>query len=589
MKIWARYHPTVTRLASNEPALLLEGSWPGAASPASRWSLDRTIDAHCDWIDRAAAELAESAIATPAQDRRRSEFVWLNVVKLRYVLVKLLRVAAFFRELWPLAAGQRVELFLDNRNDEPYAMLLAGLCATAGCELQVTWLADDVPQTPPALPDDWWRRGLGWANARIERGRCASNDRPRIVLCGNPRILDPVAAELVRRGHRGWWLYERFAVRSWLKWTGRGLGQIVVGNRASSNLQPNERLRDWQINFAGTSFDSVDALLSAPVACWFGQQAAASGGQQARLLATLRDDFRRRRPTHVVLDQDATPLNRAVVLAARDAGARSLVVQHGVPYLRFGFAPLEADAICAWGESSRDQFRQLGIPIEQIHSTGFPPHDELAPRMAQIRSRASNGLAEQYLFLATPVPRDDRPDAVSYHQTGETYAAMVRMALAALCDAGIGRLIIKLHPRDPRSAIIRELAGEFSRLKTQIVGRGDLAELLVGTSCVLSCASSAGVEATLAGVPVIQLMPTGSVDLIPDVAWGLLGTARTREELELLLDRARRQWAEGRTPPSPRVFAGLDSLASSRVVDALFAVQRPRASCSDMATIQSRQ
>jgi hypothetical protein len=75
----------------------------------------------------------------------------------------------------------------------------------------------------------------------------------------------------------------------------------------------------------------------------------------------------------------------------------------------------------------------------------------------------------------------------------------------------------------------------------------------------------------LAGVPVIQLMPTGSVDLIHDVGWGLLGTARTRQELELLLDQARRRWAEGRTLPNPRVFAGLDSSASSRVVDALFA------------------
>ena len=96
------------------------------------------------------------------------------------------------------------------------------------------------------------------------------------------------------------------------------------------------------------------------------------------------------------------------------------------------------------------------------------------------------------------------------------------------------------------------LAGECTGLKTQIVERGDLTPLLVGTSCVLSCASSAGVEATLCGVPVIQLMPAGSLDLILSTDWGLLGTARTREELELLLDQARRRWAQGRVSPSQR-------------------------------------
>ena len=142
-----------------------------------------------------------------------------------------------------------------------------------------------------------------------------------------------------------------------------------------------------------------------------------------------------------------------------------------------------------------------------------------------------------------------------------------------LNDAGIGRLIVKLHPRDPQSAIVRNLVRECTGLKTQIIERGDLAPLLVGTSCVLSCASSAGVEATLSGVPVIQLMPAGSVDLIPDAAWGLLGTARSRDELELLLDRARRRWAEGRMLPSKRVFASpAIRRPQPRVVDALFSL-----------------
>ena len=95
MKVWARYHPAAAQFASSEPALLLEGSWPGTASPAARWSLDRTIDARSAWIDRAAAELAEGFVAIATHDRHLTELAWLNVVKLRYVLVKLLRIVAF--------------------------------------------------------------------------------------------------------------------------------------------------------------------------------------------------------------------------------------------------------------------------------------------------------------------------------------------------------------------------------------------------------------------------------------------------------------------------------------------------------------
>ena len=42
------------------------------------------------WIDSTAAELAETTIASLADNPRQAEFAWLNVVKLRYALVKLL-------------------------------------------------------------------------------------------------------------------------------------------------------------------------------------------------------------------------------------------------------------------------------------------------------------------------------------------------------------------------------------------------------------------------------------------------------------------------------------------------------------------
>ena len=55
----------ITRLPDvDEPALLLEGSWPVEASTGSCWSLDEAIDGRFDWIDRLAAEWTERLAAT---------------------------------------------------------------------------------------------------------------------------------------------------------------------------------------------------------------------------------------------------------------------------------------------------------------------------------------------------------------------------------------------------------------------------------------------------------------------------------------------------------------------------------------------
>jgi hypothetical protein len=286
------------------------------------------------------------------------------------------------------------------------------------------------------------------------------------------------------------------------------------------------------------------------------------------MVANIERMFARQRPTHVVVDQDASPLARALVAAARRWGARSVVVQHGVPYVRFGYAPLVADCLCAWGETSREQFAGWGVDRRRVRVTGFPPHDALMPKLAAVAARGPSKAGEHVLLLATLAPRDERPDLARYHQTTATFANMLRRVTRVLSEAGIARLVVKLHPRDPAAQVVRRLMSQGTNLEVRFVEQGDLAALLADATCVLSCASSAGVEATLAGVPVIQLMPGGSADMIDDRAWGLLGTARSDRELHELLAEARA--LTGRRVPSRQVF-GLKA-ASAAVVDALFEV-----------------
>src|SRR6185312_2305096 len=96
MQVFARRDLAANAPEQAEEALLLEGFWsPPAASPA-HWSLDEAIDERHGWIDRAAADLAARL-----GDSANGEiaFAYLNALSLRYYLVKLLRVTAFFDQV----------------------------------------------------------------------------------------------------------------------------------------------------------------------------------------------------------------------------------------------------------------------------------------------------------------------------------------------------------------------------------------------------------------------------------------------------------------------------------------------------------
>src|SRR5439155_24088505 len=130
---------------------------------------------------------------------------------------------------------------------------------------------------------------------------------------------------------------------------------------------------------------------------------------------------------------------------------------------------------------------------------------------------------------------------VSFQLMDRTHRQMLRMACSAVADLPRARLTIKRHPRCRDSAPFREVAAEFPKLRCRIVRRGSVQRLVRRAACVLNCTSSAGTEASLSGVPVIELIPAGSLDLLPSSQWGTLGTARIEAELRRLLEKTLNQ------------------------------------------------
>jgi len=559
-----------------EPAVMLEGSWPAEAASFVHGSLDDAIDGRFAWIDRQAADWAEMAadMDTPGRDDGSPPHgisaAYLHALDLRYYLVKLIRVVTYFTQLRPLRPGQCVELMTAAGRDEDYGQLISQLCRSAGARCRIRWIAQAPHRSdnPPRLA--WWRRCAERLSRVWQPAAQLDNGRARVVLCGNPRLLDPICRELLRRRGDLWWLYDRFAVKSWFRWQAAGVGQLVCNSslgRANAFSPPT-----WAEKAAGGfRFRGVD--LAAPIAHWLARRVAARGPSHTRMIEQIDAHFRRVRPDALVLDEDATPLARAAVAVGRRHGARSLVVQHGVPCCRFGFSPLAADRILVWGRSSQQQLIDWGVPPERIAITGSAQHDDLFARQFPRQDYAHRpSRPPRILLLATVPPRDHRPDAVALHLTGRTYAEMLRLAFGVVAGIDGVELIVKLHPRTVDDPVVRSLQAEFPGLRCRVVQRGSPAKWLDGVDCVLSCGSSAGVEAAIWGVPVIQLVPPRAAEFLPHENWGMAGTAHSEKRLQELLARVLVEGWRPAAGPDPDVFANCDRPAAGRIAEEILKV-----------------
>ncbi|MBL9125664.1 MAG: hypothetical protein JNG90_18640, partial [Planctomycetaceae bacterium] len=528
MKIFARCDDLAAVFAASgaaEPGLLLEGDWPAASTSSRLWSLDEAIDARAQWIDATAAWLAAELECGPS--RVRSAAAATHALALRYYLVRLLRPIAFFQDAAARGGPGNLEFFGTPERDDDYAALLAMLAEREGQRLVVHWRPFSAVREPAPAEASTWRarlrplaaRTAGWLDRRPSPHASAA----RFVLCGNPRILDPLCSELVSRGADVAWLYEQFAFRSWLRWRPQGVGQWVCGAAPApvSDIPPEHAL----------PFGAAPPLLvrgvdlAGLVDRWLEQRCQHAGerwqGFQERLAARLRAA----RPRAIVLDQDATPLARTAIAAARELAIPTWVVQHGVTGVRFGFAPLAADRICVADEASRRQLRAWEIPDRRMHVTGSPARDELRRRLAAVCAPAPHptGLPEPtLLLLLSNSPRDERPDSVTFHLTTRTATELLATVQSALRAWPGAHLLVKLHPREQRAAELRALLCSSSAQPVSIVA-GPLERLLPRADVVLSCASTAGIDAAALGWPVIQLLPRGSGELLPADEYGLLG------------------------------------------------------------------
>ncbi len=526
------------------PALLLEGDWNSPVPSPLRDSLDGLYDVRHAWIDVQAARLAEELAQRGLAAGRQGWLPWLDNLKLRYFLVRLVRIVAYFEERPELT---QVDFHSAGPCDGDYVLLLTEICRRRGIAFEVHLHGDEPARRPPCMPANPPHRQLAgrlaalWGSWPLRQGFDAS--APRVLLCGNPSLLDPLCTGLVAQGSRVAWLWDRFPLKWWRTWRGR-VEPLVCD---AANGKHNGMCIDTWGPIECQGFD-----LASAVRHWFELRAECYGAWQTRLVERIERHLDSFRPSVLVLDEDSTPTARAAVAVAREQGIGSIVLQHGAPCVRFGYSPLAADRIGVWGEASRQRFIDWGVPAERIRVTGSPKHDELLHGRPTARPAASAGL--RVLVLGTLPPSDDRPDSVALHLTSESHRGMLRAAFGGLVEVPGAQIVLKLHPRLASEQVFCDALAEFPHLNVQIVRGGDLAGMVSDCDVVLSCASSAGLEAAWWGRPVVEILPEGSEVPFPAAWWGQVGIARTPEEVASLLAQSR---TKERAVPSPLVFANL--------------------------------
>lgn len=570
------------QLLANQFHLLCEGSWHNRNPQC--FSLDESINGQFAWIDSMALEMADQVArsAPPTETNASSndyyrsspeQVAHWNQLALRYAFIKWLRVVAFFSQVKPVGPFDRLSLHAQRGRDEDYIELLRAIAQANHTRVHVCWHPAASPSAPAPQQSAWWRNAAAWLNRQwdavvdccFSAGKKPS--RPTAALLGRPELLDPVCRELSRRGWNVVWLWEDFHVGCARSWRLRGVRQR---NRLA--IEPPQKLK-----FAPETVGSVGVLgvdFTKVLSAWLAQQPKEKLDRQANWAAWVQQQMSGLRPDILLLDEDASPRQRIAIDAAGQVGCRSVVLQHGVPYLSVGYAPLHADWMCVWGGTSRDRLASWGVPAERLIETGSPKHDAVVSQVAQSPLQPPHSVGPHLVLLATTAPKDHRPDPASFHYTAQTARGMWEAVFSALSVWPEAELTIKTHPRCPHPPELEQAAGKYPQVRYRVVQGGSLFKLLSKADCVLSFASTAGIEAVLLGLPVIEIVPQGGHDPQWNAGeWGLIARVSSGEALQhhlrevFLPDQPQEQTL--RLLASPRVFANRGQTASACVADSL--------------------
>ena len=244
------------------------------------------------------------------------------------------------------------------------------------------------------------------------------------------------------------------------------------------------------------------------------------------------------RPAAIVTEYDRCVRWSCLVLAARSLGIPTFTLQHGVlGEQAIGYAPLLADKMFCWGETSREiAYRRHGVPPEQLLIGGCPRLDRrLAATPCQSRVQLGLDPAKPVVMLATA-----------------PYSELERMRLVEMFAGCMERLpdatgIVRLHPSE-KIEDYAALAQAHPRVRFFGNGAATLDESLAASEIIVVQSSGIGSDALVKGrlTIVADLPPAPLGHGLELVEQAQCPCTKTSDELlaavhELLFDDAARR------------------------------------------------
>ena len=367
------------------------------------------------------------------------------------------------------------------------------------------------------------------------------------VVRGSDRFLSPLLEEAKRRGLSVTGLHLDYRPNLGLD-TLRQLDRRIVAWESLVTPAGARRALSRGRRIArslGGSFPG--AVLDLPAAPLLSDRAAALGARLSDAVLAIETSRRaievlRPRCLYVV---DAYDLwAQALVVAAREAGVRSVEVQHGIiqqshsGYLHLDgevapdrnqhspYSPIP-DMIVVHGEGAKQALVEHGhFPPDSIHVTGSPNIESARRRhhdREEIRSRL--GLAgNAYVVLYFGAPHHVFPVDVEHLRT---FLACCR-ALPEI------KPLLRPHPADQGPRAYRA-AATSADVEAPVLTQEDPLELILAADVVISHNSTTVLDAMALERPVIHINMSGSPDLFPFVKEGGAVSATNAEELRAAL------------------------------------------------------
>lgn len=236
---------------------------------------------------------------------------------------------------------------------------------------------------------------------------------------------------------------------------------------------------------------------------------------------------RRLRPRAVVTCSFVSAEQRRWIATARAVGVPSLAFQHGLAGRHWVSADrIYTDRFAVWGEQVRAEYEQLdGHNLGRCVVTGNPAYDGVCARSARPRS------SQRLRPLVVHFPSDDLSWGI--WQPDDEQQEHVRALCAVARRAPDVEFAIKVHPMgDPRAfrAIVRDV------VNVKVVTRPNASEWLDAASAVLVFSSTVALDASVRGLPVLQLKFRRGADDLPYSACGAALLVESAEDLGRLLD-----------------------------------------------------